>query len=57
MQYDTKYTSLQCWHIRKVFPTEVAEQIISGERDLSPDEIELRDQAMEAAETEDRESK
>jgi len=54
MKYQTKYDSLQIWHLHKLFADEVANEIVSGERDLSPDEIELRDQALRNAEVERR---
>jgi len=57
MKYQTKYDSLQIWHLHKLFADEafskwVVNEIVSGERDLSPDEIELRDQALRNAEVE-----
>jgi len=59
MKYQTKYDSLQIWHLHKLFADEafskwVVNEIVSGERDLSPDEIELRDQALRNAEVERR---
>lgn len=57
MKYKTQYTSLQIWHIRQVFPETIADEIVAGERDLSEDEIETRDRAMEAAAREEKKGK
>lgn len=53
MKYNTRYTSLQCWHIHNLFPPDIAEQVISGERDLDDDEVILRDQALAYADAEE----